>query len=112
MNRVLLCGVCVGAVKSLLGEKCVSVTLLTASDGSVKQKVKLDGCENAQAFLHHEGLSYQAKASFTEESGITLSDCTHLLEESPALVTFLMQNIARLLTDEGVSLSFTVTTES
>lgn len=112
MNRVLLCGVCVGAVKSLLGEKCASVTLLTASDGSVKQKVVLDCCENAQAFLHHEGFSYQAKASFTEESGITLSDCTHLLEESPALVTFLMQNIARLLTDEGVSLSFTVTTES
>ncbi len=109
MNRVLLCGVCVGAVLSLLGEECASVTLLTASDGSVKQKVTLDCCENAQSILKRDGLCYQAQASFTAESGVTLSGCAHLLEQSPALVTFLMQNIARHLTDEGVSVSFSVT---
>ncbi len=109
MNRVLLCGVCVGAVLSLLGEECASVTLFTASDGSVKQKVTLDCCENAQARLQHNGVFYEATAVFTEESGITLSDCTDLLEDSPALVTLLMQNIARHLTDEGVSVSFSMT---
>ena len=109
MNRVLLCGVCVGAVLSLLGEESASVTLLTASDGSVKQTVTLDCCENAQAVLKRDGICYQAQASFTEDRGITLSDCASFTEDSPALVTLLLQNIARHLTDEGVAISFSVT---
>ncbi|MBE7043619.1 MAG: hypothetical protein E7399_09075 [Ruminococcaceae bacterium] len=106
MNRVLLCGVCVGAVKSLLGDDCTRVTVMTASDGSVKQKVQLEHCENAQAVLHHNGICYHAKAEFTEDRGVTLPDGSRLMNQSPALVTLLMQNIAKHLTDEGVEVSF------
>lgn len=111
MNRVLLCGVCVSAVKSLLGDECDSVTVLTSSDGTTKQKIALGFCENGKATLTHHGYCYEAEAFFSEQIGISLEQSEELMKESPGLVTLLMQNIARCLTDEGVSLSFAVAKE-
>lgn len=109
MNRVLLCGVCVGAVKSLLGEDKNAVTVFTSSDGATKQKISLEFCEKGKAGLTHHGILYQAMAKESEQSGISLENGEELMKDSPGLVTLLMQNIARCLTEEGVSLSFSVT---
>lgn len=108
MNRVLLCGVCIGAVRSLLGEECGRVTVITASDGSVKTRVELDACQNAQATIIRDGIRYCAKAEWTEEAGITLADdeVNELTKKSPGLVTLLMQNLARYVQYEGVAVTF------
>lgn len=111
INRVIVCGVCVGAVKSLQGEDCTEVKLITASDGTVTRTVTLDVCENAHAAICYKGVCYRAEARQTEDPGISLSNLEGLLEKSPGLVTLLMQNLAVCLKETGVAVSWNLTAD-
>lgn len=112
INRVILCGVCVGTVKSLQGEDCEEVELIIASDGTVTRTVRLDVCENAQAVIYYKGVCYCAEAVRTEDMGISLSDAEGLLTTSPGLVTLLMQNLAVCLNKTGAVVSWNLTPDS
>ena len=117
MNRVLLCGACVAAVRCLLGEKCARVQVVTASDGSLTTRVSVSHWETdgdtAFAVIDHGGEHYRAEARWDEDPGVTLQDdnLSQFLKETPALVYLLMQNIGLQLDTEGVIVSVSVKKE-
>lgn len=124
MNRVLLCGACVAAVRRLLGEECAQVPVVTASDGSIAAKVAVTSYEKkdggaAQARICRKGICYLAEASFDTEPGITLEYLGdtkipvmfRLTARYPGIVCLLMQNIGLQAKNEGVIVQIDVIPE-
>lgn len=121
MNRVLLCGACVAAVRCLLDQECDQVTVTTASDGTITTKVPITEYKkeeaSAAASICRDGLCYQATAVREPEPGIGLcffckgdpSAVFRLVQRYPGLVCLLLQNISAQAKTEGVFVKIDVT---
>lgn len=114
MNRVLLCGACVAAVRRLMEKDCAQVAVVTATDGTITTKVQVTESQkkkdSAEAKICRAGVCYLANAAWNPEPGVTLeflrktepTVMTRLMERHPGLVCLLMQNISLQLKTQGV----------